>query len=189
MAITTTEFKDKFRAMLGYAEDSTGAVKDRVNRLFQRTHFYNLAQRSKANAGEFANTGSVSVTEPIREQVCYVVEEACVVQSIAYVVPPTGGRLSTPTTSISVSLTDTWSIVIRKFNAATVSQSTHVASLTCNTDTITQKKPRGVNPCTLTSTVASKTLAANDVLTVQVQKNGAGAFFRGGLFKITVDEA
>jgi hypothetical protein len=187
-AITTDGFKSRLRAMLGYAEDSTGAVADRVNRLFQRTHFYTIGQRQTANKPLFAQTGSLSLTQPITEQPCYVAEEACVVQAIAYVLPAASGN-GVAQSSVTVSTSDNWSLVFKKFKAATISQSVALASLTSNTDSITQNRARGVNACTVTSTLASRTLARNDVITVQVQKALVGAQFRGGLIKITVDEA
>lgn len=185
---TLADFKARLRASFGYLEDSSGTVRDDVNRLFQRTHFYCITQRQAANKPLFGQTGSLSLTQPITEQPCYVAEEACVVQSVAYVIPAAAGN-GVATVSVSVSVSDNWSLVIRKFKTPTFSLVAAVASLTSNTDSITINKPRGVNACTVTSTTAAKTMAAGDVLTVQVQKALVGAIFRGGLVKITVDEA
>ncbi len=187
-AITLSEFKDKLRGAFGYAEDSTAGLKNKVDRLFQRTHFYRIHERLKAatssNAATLAQTGSVSLTQPVLEHVIFVAEEACVVQSVSYTIYRT---------SVTVSTSDNWTLEIRKLLLATatytISDAVSVATLTSNTDSITINKIHGLNACTVTSTLANKTLAAGDQLSLRVTKALVGAQFRGGLVKITVDEA
>lgn len=187
MPITLSQFKDKLRGTYGESEDSTAALKDKVDRLFQRTHFYYIGQRQAANKPLYGQTGSLSLTQPITEQPCYAAEEACVVQRIAWVQPAAAGN-GAATVSVSVSTSDNWSIEVRRFKTPTFSAAALVASLTSNTDAITPNKPRAVVACT-NGTESNRTLAAGDMMTIRVQKALVGAIFRGGLIKITVDEA
>lgn len=187
-AITLAQFKDKLRGAFGESEDSTGGLKNKVDRLFQRTHFYRIHERLKAatssNANTLAQTGSVSLTQPVLEHVIFVAEEACVVQSVSYTIYRT---------SVTVSTSDNWTMEIRKLlkltATYTISDAVSVATLTSNTDSITINKLHGLNACTMTSTLADRTLAAGDQLSFRVTKALVGAQFRGGLVKITIDEA
>jgi hypothetical protein len=191
-AITLAAFKARVRGAFGDVEDSTHGLKDKVDRLFQRTHHYRINERLKAatmtglgvNAATLAQTGSLSMTQPVLEHVIFVAEEACVVQSVSY----TLFRVS-----VTVSTSDNWTLEIRKLPLATatytISDAVSVATLTSNTDSITINKIHGRNPCTMTSTVADKTLAAGDQLSLRVTKALLGAEFRAGLVKITIDEA
>ncbi len=186
--ITVQGFRDKLRATYGYAEDSTGSLDDKVQRLYQRTNFYRIHERLKAatssNANTLAQTGSLSLTQPVLEHVIFVAEEACVVQSVSYTIYRT---------SVTVSTSDNWTLEIRKLLRATatytISDAVSVATLTSNTDSIVINKIHGLNPCTMTSTLADRTLAIGDQLSFRVTKALVGAQFRSGLVKITIDEA
>jgi hypothetical protein len=189
-AITTSQFKDHIRATYGELEDSTAALKNRVDRIFQRTHFYNISQRQAANKPLFGQTGSVSLTQPIIEQNMYVAEEACIVQSVTYSIPSAAGNGVSPVT-VTTSVSDNWSIEVRRYKAATFSAVVTAASLTSTPTAIVPNLSRAVITCT-NGTEANRTLAAGDVLTVRVTKNGpspGAGQFRGGILKLTVDEA
>lgn len=184
---TLADFKARLRASFGYLEDSSGTVRDDVNRLFQRTHFYNVPQRigavtTAAQASYFANSASATAaTDPVFDRPVYCAEEACVVQAVAWV----ADRFA----SVTVSTSDNWTIEVKKRTSPTFSAQAVVATLTSATDNLAVNKVFATNACTVTSTTAAKTLARNDILTFGAVKNLAGALFRGGLIKITVDEA
>ena len=183
---TLATFKGHLRAALGYAEDSSGNVADYVRRMFQRTHFYHCQARQAANRPTFANTHSLSASQPILVQTIFAAEESCVVQAVGYVIPRHWGY-TTAVPSVTCTASETWTLEIRRYASPTWSVTqTVIATLTSATDSITVNKPGAVIACTINGTT---TLAAGDTLTMNVTKQLGGVQFAGGLIKITVDEA
>lgn len=186
MAIDTFDkLKDALRGLMGHGEDSSRNLYDKVGQAFQRTTVYPILQRQGANKPLFAQTGSLSLTQPLIEQTCFVAKDACVVHAIRYDLPCTTTAGGVALASVTVSTSDNWTIEIRKRPASTYSVGqTIVATLTSNTDSIVPNRAAASIACTLSTVDGVLRLAAHDKLTVRVVKNLLGAQFRGGAITI-----
>lgn len=184
-AITFEEAKEALRGILGVHEDSTGSLRDKVGQMFQRTIPYAIHPRQAANKPYFAQTGSLSLTQPLLEQPMFTVEDDAVVHAIDYILPAVASN-GVATISVSVSTSDAWTIEVNAYGPTTFSVATLIATLKSTTDGITNNKPRGVNACTLIS--ANKRLSAGQVVTVKVTKQLLGAQFRGGTVQTVLRE-
>lgn len=170
MAFTFSDLKDHLKGLFGEKQtrssgDGGGDVTDHINRLSQRYATYHVPIQPAANKPSYAQTASLSKTQPMSEQVCFVAEEECNVKSIRVAF----GR------ALTTHASDYLTFVFLKRKSTTFSVTQSVATMAGTVANLGATVPiHSSKAATIASTESVIDMDAGDVLTVQVTKTLLG---------------
>jgi hypothetical protein len=204
MPITTAQLKARIKSVFGEAEDSTGALSARVDRLFRRTITYRLEPAAMGlgigsgcgtatgyYAAVVAASYASAAAAALLERVVFTADQACTVKSITWCCDKTFSVCS------CTSASHFWTQIVlrRRNNTTSVSATAAVSTLKSFATSATSGEAGssgrvfGSNAHLIqTTTVANNSLAAGDCLTWQVSKTKAGALLLPGVLKIAIEE-
>ncbi len=207
--MSATTLKSLFRSLFGHTEDTSGTLATDVKRVFQREINYEWPNSVKAAAVANpatrmeAQTGSLSLSQPIGERVIFTAVKPCEVVDLSFA--------QAVSSTVTATYTMCWTMQVIKrgkgtgtFSNGSWSVTKFVGGLTSSTaagshsftgsySSLRQNVAFAPNKLCLSKTNANISLKRGDSLVAKVKKGSgtatdSGALFRGGLLKIVVEE-